>query len=93
MSHVKKVKPPVLREHEEQEILDHIIGKASKNETVQREEVIEFVVKFIKSDNRKNPFRNGTPGDKWFSLFRRRHNQHFSKLQPEHLKILERIVS
>ncbi|XP_054285783.1 PHD finger protein 20-like isoform X2 [Macrosteles quadrilineatus] len=88
MSHKK---PPVLRPHEEEEILNFILEKAKQGDQVKREEVLDLVIKFLKSDNRKNPFRNGVPGDKWFSLFRRRHNSHFSKLEKEHLIILERI--
>ncbi|XP_054260934.1 uncharacterized protein LOC128985465 [Macrosteles quadrilineatus] len=84
-------KQPVLRQQEEKELLMYVLEKAKKGEDVKRTEVIDIVSNFIKSDNRKNPFRNGEPGDKWFTFFRRRHNQYFLKLKPKPLSILERI--
>ncbi|XP_046659770.1 PHD finger protein 20-like protein 1 isoform X4 [Homalodisca vitripennis] len=91
MSNMKKNKPPTLRPDEEEELLKEVLSRAKQGLPVRRQDVIDKVVKFIQSDKRKNPFRNGTPGDKWFSLFRRRHNSHFMELDPSQLENVEKV--
>lgn len=90
-------KPPkatVLRPDEEEELLTFILDKAKKGDVVLRKDVTDQVIKqYLQSDKRKNPFRVGIPGDKWFSLFRRRHNKRFKELDPEMLKNVENAVS
>lgn len=89
-------KPPkatVLRPDEEEELLTFILDKAKKGDVVLRKDVTDQVIKYLQSDKRKNPFRVGIPGDKWFSLFRRRHNRRFKELDPEMLKNVENAVS
>lgn len=89
-------KPPkatVLRPDEEEELLTFILDKAKKGDVVLRKDVTDQVIKYLQSDKRKNPFRVGIPGDKWFSLFRRRHNRRFKELDPQMLKNVENAVS
>lgn len=89
-------KPPkatVLRPDEEEELLTFILDKAKKGDVVLRKDVTDQVIKYLQSDKRKNPFRVGIPGDKWFSLFRRRHNRRFKELEPQMLKNVENAVS
>lgn len=90
----RKTKTTILRPDEEKEILNFIIEKAKKGEEVLRKDVTDQVMTYLMSDMRKNPFRAGVPGDKWFSLFRRRHNDRFKEeLDPEMLRNAENAVS
>lgn len=41
----------------------------------KKTDVINTVMKVVKDDGRKTPFRDGRPGETWFKAFMRRHPQ------------------
>lgn len=65
--------PPVLTTAEEKYLEDWIIGKAKIGLPMHKDDVKDSVCNVIKSIKRKNPFVDDRPGEKWVSLFMKRH--------------------
>lgn len=63
----------VLNQNEEEAIVQWLIRMAICGFPRTRYNVINTVKNIIKEDKRPNPFKNGKPGDKWYSLFLKRH--------------------
>lgn len=72
----KKMEPPtILNAQEESLPKSCIIAMAKKGFPVNKEMVVETVKSIIKEDDRPNPFKDDTPGRKWFASFLRRHQE------------------
>lgn len=65
--------PPVLTAIEERNLEEWIIGKAKIGFPMHKDDVKDAVCKVMKETGRKNPFIDDRPGDKWVSLFMKRH--------------------
>lgn len=66
-------RPPVLTTAEEKYLEDWIIGKAKIGLPMLKYDVKDSVCNVIKSTKRKTPFVDDRPGEKWVSLFMKRH--------------------
>lgn len=70
----RKMGPPsILTTQEESLLKTWIIAMAKKGFPVNKEMVVDTVKKIITEENRPNPFKDNTPGRKWFSSFLKRH--------------------
>lgn len=64
---------PVLSFEEEKLLEDWIVGKAKIGFAMHKEDVKDAVYNVMKQTGRKNPFINNRPGEKWVTLFLKRH--------------------
>ncbi|XP_063931160.1 uncharacterized protein LOC135143212 [Zophobas morio] len=70
----RKMGPPTMLTKEEESLLkSSIIAMAKKGFPVNKEMVVDTVKKIITEENRPSPFKQNTPGRKWFSGFLKRH--------------------
>lgn len=76
--------PTVLTEEEEKCLVSWIIQLGEIGLPVSKAEVKESVAKLVKTLQRKTPFADGVPGDKWFNCFLNRHPE-ISKRVPQKL--------
>lgn len=63
----------ILTKDEEELICKWIFANAKKGIPINKKTLMLTVGEIINNDKRKNPFKNGVPGEKWFSLFLKRH--------------------
>ena len=54
---------------------------------LRRQDILQVVTDFCQKTKRKNPFRNGVPGDGWWSGFMRRHPQ-LARRRPQQLQMV-----
>ena len=64
---------PVLSFKEEKLLEDWIVGKAKIGFPMHKDEIKDAVYNAMKETGRKNPFTDNPPGEKWVSLFLKRH--------------------
>lgn len=65
--------PPILTKHEETELCDWLRELAKRGFAQKKYDLINSASKIIKLNNRKNPFKNNTPGNNWHKSFLSRH--------------------
>ncbi|KAF2881314.1 hypothetical protein ILUMI_24858 [Ignelater luminosus] len=65
----------ILSKEEEQELVDWMINMAKCGFPLKKDDLLNTVHTIIKEDERKNPFKNGRPGRKWYNLFLKRNPQ------------------
>ncbi|KAF2896741.1 hypothetical protein ILUMI_09437, partial [Ignelater luminosus] len=65
----------ILSIEEEKKLVDWIINMAKCGFPLKKDDLLNTVHTIIKEDGRKNPFKNGRPGRKWYSLFLKRNPQ------------------
>ncbi|XP_015114565.1 uncharacterized protein LOC107039464 [Diachasma alloeum] len=63
----------ILTEEEEQDLKRWILGKAQLGFPMHPDEVKDAVQKILLESPRENPFKNNRPGNKWLTLFMKRH--------------------
>lgn len=63
----------VLSLEEEKVLVDYIISLSSRGFPRKKEDILDSVQNYLKENPRPNPFKDGRPGDKWFSSFMKRH--------------------
>lgn len=78
-------RPPVLTEAEEQYLVYGLQCLADYGWGIGVQELQEIVANFVRSLNRKNPFKGGVPGHDWLHDFCHRWNNELSLRKPEYL--------
>ena len=63
----------ILSPEEEQRIVDYAVHMGEIGYGRTREQIFDIVAAIVSKGGRPNPFVNGRPGRKWWSLFRKRH--------------------
>ena len=63
----------ILSPEEEQRFVDYALHMGEIGYGHTCEQIIDIVAAIVSKDGRPNPFVNGRPGRKWWSLFRKRH--------------------
>ena len=84
--------PTTLTQEEEDEIAETCIVFAEWGFGLGRREVESVVQEFLKVTNRKNPFKDGVPGEGWWSGFLKRHPR-IAKRKSQHLQMVRAQVS
>ncbi|XP_014217717.1 jerky protein homolog-like [Copidosoma floridanum] len=69
----KKGPRTVLTPNEETEIVNWLITCAETGFPVTKNQMLDYIQKFLKTCKRKNPFTNDRPGKEWYSSFMKRH--------------------
>ncbi|KAF2893026.1 hypothetical protein ILUMI_13150 [Ignelater luminosus] len=62
----------ILSTEEEKKLVDWIISMRKCGFSIKKDDLLDTVHAIIKGDGRKNPFKNGRPGNKWYHLFLKR---------------------
>ena len=62
----------VLTPEEERKLVDYAVHMAQIGYGCTREQILNIVAQIVAEDGRQNPFINGRPGRKWWSLFKKR---------------------
>lgn len=76
----------ILTTAEEQCLVSYALHMAEIGYGRSRDQITAAVRKIIEKDHRPNPFRNNTPGRKWWALFKKRHPE-ICLRSPEHLQL------
>lgn len=63
----------ILTDEEEKALVNYIISFGKRGFPRKKEDILDSVQFFLEENPRSTPFKNGRPGDKWFSLFMKRH--------------------
>ena len=79
--------PTVLTKDEEMEIVETCQIFAEWGFGLRRQDILQVVTDFCQKTKRKNPFRNGVPGDGWWSGFMHRHPQ-LARRRPQQLQMV-----
>ena len=59
---------PILTQEEEEKLVEYAAHMAQIGYGCTREQILDIVAKIVAKDGRVNPFTNGRPGRKWWSL-------------------------
>ena len=78
--------PTVLTSEQEQEIVDIYLLFAQWGFGLGRQEVTAILENYFKVTKKQNPFRNGAPGEGWWTAFIRQHPQ-LTKCKPQNLQM------
>lgn len=84
--------PTILTNSEEMLLVKWIIELGEVGFPITKTQLLESVCKLINNLGRKNPFKNGQPGKKWYNGFLARHPE-VSKRVPQSLTICRAMVS
>lgn len=76
----------VLTKEEEEKLVEYAVHMAQIGYGCTKEQVLNIVAQIVAKDGRPNPFVNGRPGRKWWSLFKKR-NPRVSLRTPEKLQL------
>ena len=76
----------ILTQEEEEKLVEYAAHMAQIGYGCTREQILDIVVKIVAKDGRVNPFTNGRPDRKWWSLFRKR-NKLVTLRTPEKLQL------
>ncbi|CAH2108084.1 unnamed protein product [Euphydryas editha] len=63
----------ILTTEEEEHLVNYIISLSHRGFPRKKDDILDSVQFFLKENPRPNPFKNGRPGEKWFSSFMKRH--------------------
>lgn len=88
----KTGRPSVLNPSEEETLVQWLIQLAKCGFPRKKSDLINSVKKIMKAENRPNPFKNDTPGQKWYELFMKRHPE-LSQRTPESINTARAIVT
>lgn len=64
---------PILTVEGEKKIADWIVNMAKRGFPIKKIDLIETVEKIIKDSDKKNKFKGGRPGERWYQNFLKRH--------------------
>ncbi len=76
----------ILTPAEEQRLVDYAVHMAQIGYGCTRDQILNIVAQIVAKDGRKNPFVDGRPGRKWWSLFKKR-NPTVTLRTPEKLQL------
>ena len=76
----------ILTPAEEQRLVNYAVHMAQIGYGYTRDQILNIVAKIVAKDGRKNPFVDGRPGRKWWSLFKKR-NPTVTLRTPEKLQL------